>query len=389
MKQVYLDTNATTAPYPEVIEEMLSFFKGTYGNASSIHAFGRNAKKGLKIARERVAAFIGADSPDEIVFTSGGTESDNFALNQVLSAAGNKDKHIITTCVEHQAVLNTCRYLEQTGVRVTYLNVDGYGQISLEELKKRITKNTVLISVMAANNETGVLMPIEEIGIIAKENNILFHTDAVQMIGKLPFDVKKCGADLVSMSAHKINGPKGAGALFVKQGTRITPYFYGGHQEKGLRAGTENVPGIVGFGKACEVTRSRFNGDFEKIKTLKGLLYEGIKRNIRDIRLNGDPEKCLPNTLNISFAYVEGEAIVLKLDAEGIAVSTGSACTSGSADPSYVLKNMKVDSLFIQGAIRFSLGVFNSREEIGYVIKKLPPIIEKLRKMSPICPANK
>ncbi|MBU0683136.1 MAG: cysteine desulfurase NifS [Candidatus Omnitrophica bacterium] len=384
MKKVYLDTNATTKPYPEVVEEMLPFFKEAYGNASSIYGFGRTAKKGLETARERVRKLIGAEFADEIVFTSGGTESDNCAIKQILRTSTNKGKHIITTCVEHKAVLNTCRYLEESGVRVTYLNVDEYGRINLEELEKSIAADTVLISVMSANNETGTLMPIEEVGIIAKKNNILFHTDAVQLIGKMPFDVKKSGADLVSISAHKINGPKGVGALFVKRGTPLTPYFHGGYQERGLRAGTENVPGIVGFGKACEMTASRLDENREKIGALKKLLYEGIKRSIKDIKLNGDPEKCLPNTLNVSFAYIEGEAIVLNLDAEGIAVSTGSACTSGSSDPSYVLKNMKVGPLFIQGAIRFSLGVFTSREDIDCVIEKLPRIIEKLRNISPV-----
>ena len=384
MKKVYLDANATTRAYPEVWEAMLPFYDRIYGNASSVHAFGREAKKHLEGARKKVAALIRAEFPEEIIFTSGGTEADNLAIKGIASALKKKGNHIITSSVEHHAVLNTCKYLESRGFRVTYLGVDHHGVINVDELRRSITDDTVLITVMAANNETGTIMPIEEIGGIAAEKEVVFHTDAVQFVGKMPFDVKRSGAQSVSMSAHKINGPKGVGALYMKKGIGIDPCQHGGHHEGGKRAGTEDVPGIIGFGKACEIVLEHGQKDYDRVKKLRDTLYDRISSEIKQIRLNGHPEKRLPNTVNISFDYLEGESIILSLDLEGIAVSTGSACTSGALEPSHVLKSMGIKPLFAQGSVRFSLDTFNTRDDIDYVIEKLPPIIERLRKMSPV-----
>lgn len=384
MRRVYLDANATTRTHPDVIEAMLPFYGQKYGNASSVHSFGREARKHLEEARRQVAQLIHADLPEEIVFTSGGTESDNLAIKGVASALKEKGKHIITSSVEHHAVLNTCKYLEKQGFRLTYLGVDSYGIIDPEELKSSIKEDTILITVMSANNETGTVMPVEEIGRIASEKGVVFHTDAVQSAGKMAFDVRTAGAHLVSLSAHKINGPKGVGALYVKKGQKIVPCNQGGHHENKMRAGTENVPGIAGFGQACRLVREHGGEHRGRIEQLRDMLYDRLKAEIRQIRLNGHPEKRLPNTLNISFDYLEGESIILNLDLEGIAVSTGSACTSGSLEPSHVLGSMGVENLFAQGAVRFSLDMFNTADDIDYVMKKLPPIIERLRKMSPV-----
>lgn len=389
MEKIYLDNNATTKVHPEVQEAMLPFFQEIYGNASSVHAFGREAKKHLEEARRKVASMLGASSPDEIVFTSGGTESDNFAITGVASALKDKGRHIITSSVEHSAVLNTCKLLEKQGFKVTYLGVDQYGLIDPEELKKSITDETILVSIMAANNETGTIMPIEEIGNICEEKGAIFHADAVQMAGKLPFDVQKIKTNLASISGHKIHGPKGVGALYIRKGTKIDPYQHGGHHEKGWRAGTENVPGIVGFAKACEIAAGSGEKHYKEVKRLRDLLHEKITEKISHTQLNGHPEKRLPNTLNISFQYLEGESILLSLDLEGIAVSTGSACTSGSLEPSHVLKSMGMEPLFLQGSIRFSLSMFNTEQDISYVMEKLPPIIERLRKMSPVYEEDK
>ncbi len=389
MEKVYLDNNATTKVHPEVQEAMLPFFQEIYGNASSVHSFGRDARKHLEEARRKVAALVGASSPDEIVFTSGGTESDNFAIKGVASALKDKGKHIITSSVEHSAVLNTCKLLEKQGFSVTYLGVDQYGIIDIEELKKSITDETILVSIIAANNETGTIMPIEKIGKICEEKGVIFHTDAVQMTGKVPLDVQKIKASLVSMSGHKLHGPKGVGALYIRKGTKIDSLQHGGHHEKKRRAGTENVPGIVGFAKACEIAASSGEANYKKTKALRDLLHKRIEEKISHTQLNGHPEKRLPNTLNISFQYLEGESILLSLDLEGIAVSTGSACTSGSLEPSHVLKSMGIETLFLQGSIRFSLSEFTTEQEIDYVMEKLPPIIERLRKMSPVYEEDK
>lgn len=367
----------------EVLEAMLPYCKDIYGNASSIHQFGRPARKAIDEARVDVADLLGAASAEEVIFTSGGTESDNFAINGVVHALRSKGNHIITTAIEHQAVLNTCKFLEKEGCKVTYLGVDKYGIINLDELKRAITDKTILITIMYANNEIGTIEPIEEIGKIAKEKGVYFHTDAVQAVGKLAFKVKDINIDLLSMSGHKIYGPKGIGAIYIKKGTKITQEMHGGHHEMNKRAGTENVPGIVGIGKAAELAKKDISEE-DKIKDLRDYLYKGITSNIEDVRLNGNPEKRLPNTLNISFTYLEGESIILNLDMEGIAVSTGSACTSGTLEPSHVLTAMGVDAVNTQGSVRFSLGRYNTKEDMDYVIETLPPIIKRLRAMSPL-----
>ena len=380
MKKIYLDNNATTEVHPEVLEAMLPFFREKYGNPSSVHSFGRDARKHLEESRRRVAALVGADSPEEIVFTSGGTESDNFAVQGVALALKEKGKHIITSAAEHSAVLNTCSFLEERGFRVTYLGVDQYGIIDPDELKERIADDTILVSIMTANNETGTVMPVEEVGRICEEKRVLFHTDAVQVACKIPFDVNETKAHLVSVSAHKLYGPKGSGALYIRKGTEIAPYQHGGHHEKNRRAGTENIPGIVGLGKACEIASGHGLARQGEIKKLKSLLYDGIKAEVNDVKLNGHPERCLPNTLNVSFQGLEGESLVMNLDLEGIAVATGAACTSGSTEPSHVLKAMGAEAAFLQGSVRFSLGIFNTKDEINYVIKKLLQIIRSLKK---------
>ena len=383
MRRVYLDNNATTKMTEEVLEAMLPYYKDIYGNASSIHSFGRPARKAIDEARSHMAELLGAASPEEVIFTSGGTESDNFAIRGVVQALKAKGNHIITTAIEHHAVLNTCRSLEKEGHKVTYLGVDKYGIINLEELKSSITDKTVLITIMYANNEMGTIEPIIEIGKIARDKGVYFHTDAVQAVGKLDFKVKDMDIDLLSMSGHKIYGPKGVGAIYIKKGTKIAPQLLGGHHEMGKRAGTENVAGIVGLGKAALIAK-RDIPDEDRIKDLRDYLYKGITSNIEDVRLNGHPEKRLSNTLNISFTYLEGESIILNLDMEGIAASTGSACTSGTLEPSHVLTAMGLDPVNTQGSVRFSLGRDNTKEDMDYVIGALPPIIKRLRAMSPL-----
>ncbi len=383
MRRVYLDNNATTRMREEVLDAMLPYMKDIYGNASSIHQFGRPARKAIDEARAHVADLLGAASPEEVIFTSGGTESDNFAIRGVVQALKAKGSHIITTAIEHHAVLNICRSLEKEGCKVTYLGVDKYGTVNIEDLKKAITDKTILITIMYANNEVGTIEPIGEIGKIAKERGVCFHTDAVQAVGKLPFAVKDMNIDLLSMSAHKIYGPKGVGAIYIKKGTKITPQLLGGHHEMGKRAGTENVAGIVGLGCAAQLAK-RDLPEESKIKELRDYLYKGVTSGIEEIHLNGHPEKRLPNTLNMSFTYLEGESIILNLDMEGIAASTGSACTSGTLEPSHVLTAMGVDPVKTQGSIRFSLGRDNTKEDMDYVIGVLPPIIKRLRAMSPL-----
>jgi len=384
MKRIYLDNNATSAVENDVVEVMLKYLKDDYGNASSVHEFGRNARMGVENARETVYRSLGASSPTEIVFTSGGTESDNFALIGTALALKNKGNHIITSSVEHHAVLNTCKFLETQGYKVTYLPVDKYGIVDPDALKNAITDKTILVSVMLANNEVGTIEPVEELAKIVKAKGIAFHTDAVQAVGKIPVDVKKLGVDLLSLSGHKFHGPKGVGVLYVKKGFKITPYQYGGHHEKNRRAGTENVPGIAGLGKALELAVKNMEKDSAYMAKLRDRLYNGIMKNVKYVTLNGDPEKRLPNTLSVRFKYLEGESILLNLDMEGVAASTGSACASGSLEPSHVLTAMGVEPGDTQGAIRFSLSKFNTEEEIDHVIKVLPPIIERLRKMSPL-----
>jgi len=384
MKKIYLDHNATTPLDPMVLEAMLPYYRDVFGNASSIHEFGRLARKGVDEARAKVASLLGAKDVDEIVFTGSGTESDNFAIKGAADNLKTKGNHIITSSIEHHAVLNTCKFLEQNGYKVTYLKTDKFGIVDLNELKDSITDKTILISIMYANNEIGTIEPISDIAKIAKDKGILFHTDAVQAAGKVPINASKLGANLISISAHKFYGPKGTGALFIKKGVKLAKLLHGGHHEKNRRGGTENVAGIVGLGKAAELASKNMAVEQTRIKALRDKLHKGIMENIKHTYLNGHPENRLYNTVNISFEYLEGESIILNLDMEGIGVSTGSACTSGSLEPSHVLTSMGLGAVRAQGSIRFSLGKDNTEEDIDYVIKALPPIIDRLRKMSPL-----
>jgi len=383
MRRVYLDHNATTPTHPEVVKAMLPYYEDVFGNASSIHQFGQQARMAIDEAREKVAEFIGA-KPEEIVFTSSGTESDNFAIKGVAYANEEKGRHIITSSIEHHAVLNTCKFLGKHGFKITYLPVDRYGVVNPDDVRKAITDDTILISIMHANNEVGTIEPIAEIGKIAKEKEIYFHTDAVQSIGKIPINVNELNIDLLSLSGHKLYGPKGIGVLYIRKGTRIQPLIHGGHHERNRRAGTENVPGIVGLGKAIEIAKLSMEKESIYLTNLRDRLYNGIKEKIDNIYLNGHPVNRLPNTLNLSFEFVEGESIIHNLDMKGVAVSSGSACTSGSLEPSHVLKAMGVEPAIAQGSIRFSLGKDNTEEEIDYVIEILPEIIFRLREMSPL-----
>lgn len=384
MPKIYLDHNATTPLDPLVLEAMLPYYKGVFGNASSVHEFGRLARKGIDEARQKVASLIGAKDADEIVFTGSGTESDNLAIKGAADALKAKGNHIITSAIEHHAVLNTCKFLDKNGFKTTYLPVDKFGVVDLAALKKAITDKTILVSIMYANNEVGTIEPVKEIAKIAKEKGVLFHTDAVQAVGKVPIDVYELGVDMLSLSAHKIYGPKGTAALFIRKGVKVIPLLHGGHHEKNRRAGTENVAGIVGLGKAADLAAKNMSKESGRVRELRDRLHKAVTDGIRYTYLNGHPEDRLCTTANISFEYLEGESIILNLDLDGVAVSTGSACTSGSLEPSHVLTAMGVDVVKAQGSIRFSLGKENTKEDIDYVIKVLPPIIERLRKMSPL-----
>ena len=383
-KRIYLDHNATTPVHPEVLKEMLPYFSEEYGNASSLHSFGRKAREAVEDARAKVARLIGPVESVDIVFTSGGTESDNFAIKGVAHALKNKGKHIITSKIEHHAVLNTCEFLAKNGYEVTYVPVDEYGLIDMDALKKSVRLDTILISIMLANNEVGTIEPVKEISAIAHEKGVLFHTDAVQALGKLPIDAEEMGIDLLSVSGHKIYGPKGIGALYINKKAKISPFMHGGHHERKRRAGTENVPAIVGFGKACALSGEYMEKDNKRLLVLRDRLWSGVNKNIGDVKLNGHPLKRLSNTLNVSFRYIEGESVLLNLDLKGIAASSGSACTSGSLEPSHVLSAMGVDPATAQGSVRFSLGSGNTEADIDVVIKELPPIVKKLRDMSPL-----
>ena len=383
-----MDYNATTPLHPEVLDAMLPFLKGNFGNPSSIHWAGREIRKHIDEARERVANLLNADV-SEIVFTGCGSESDNLAVKGAVEPLKEKGNHIITTIVEHPAVLNTCQYLEKTGYNLTYLSVDHEGMIDLDELENSITDKTVLISIMHANNETGTIYPIKAIGEIAAERGIIFHTDAVQAVGKAPIDLADIKIDLLSLSGHKLHGPKGMGSLYVRRGTRLIPLIHGGHHEGSRRAGTENTPGIVGLGKACEIAGRDMGAQSTLLTELRDKLHKGIIDRLDHVTLNGHPTKRLPNTLNLSFEFVEGEALLLSLDLEGIAVSTGSACSSGSQGPSHVLTAMGVPSEVAQGSVRFSLGRENTEDDVNHVIEVLPKIVDRLRAMSPLCSENK
>jgi cysteine desulfurase len=380
-KEVYLDNNATTRVLPEVAEAMLPFLTEHYGNPSSIHRFGSAVGERLADAREQVANLIGATDPIEIIFTSCGTEGDNAAIRGVLEARPNK-RHIVTTQVEHPAVLGLCQHLEKKGYRVTWLSVDENGGLDTEELRSALTDDTALVSVMWANNETGVIFPIEQIGAIVKAKGIPLHVDAVQAAGKIHLKVKDLPVDLMTISGHKFHAPKGIGALYVKRGLTFPPFMIGGHQERNRRGGTENVPGIIGMGKAAEVASSRIDSDAARIRGLRDQLESLLLRSCPGSRVNGDVQKRLPNTCNISFRYLEGESILVLLDQQGICASTGSACTAGSSDPSHVLRAMKVPPDWLQGAVRFSLGRFNTEKEIDYVNEKMPAIVQRLEGLS-------
>ncbi|MFH1875964.1 MAG: cysteine desulfurase NifS [Candidatus Omnitrophota bacterium] len=382
MSLVYADNNATTAVAPEVFEAMRPFLTERYGHPSSMHTFGGAVHHEIERARSKVAALIGAAEPSEIIFTSCGTESDNTAIVSTLRSYPEK-RHIITTKVEHPAVLSLCRYLEGVGYRVTYLNVDNEGLLDINELKSAIDPDTALISIMHANNETGVLFPIEEIAEIARVHNIVFHTDAVQAVGKIPLNMTQLPVDLLSFSGHKLHAPKGVAALYVRRGTKFTPFLIGGHQEQGRRGGTENVASIVALGAACELAASTINEEYTRVKKLRGALENTLLTKVPNARVNGHRLQRLPNTTNISFEFIEGEAILLMLDEKGIAASSGSACTSGSLTPSHVLRAMGTPFTYLQGSIRFSLSRYNTEEDINYIIEHLPAIIVRLREISP------
>ncbi len=382
-KSVYVDNNATTAVAPEVTESMLPYFTEHWGNPSSMHAFGGNVKKALDEAREKVAMLIGAEHPNEIIFTSCGSESDNMAIRGVVDAMGGHP-HVITSRVEHAAVLGPCHYLEDKGFRLSTLDVDDAGNLNMDQVREfSMSGKKTVASIMWANNETGVLFPIPEIGNLIKEGGGIFHTDGVQIVGKLPLAVKDIPVDLLSISGHKLHAPKGIGALYVRRGTKITPHIMGGHQERGRRAGTENVPYIVGLGKACELAMLSMEDDAAHERNLRDRLEAGILATCKGARVNGDVAERLPNTTNISFEYVEGEAILLMLDDVGICASTGSACASGSLEPSHVLRAMDVPRSMLHGSIRFSFSRYNTDEDVDYVLEQIPVIISRLREMSP------
>ncbi|MGI6706933.1 MAG: cysteine desulfurase NifS [Clostridia bacterium] len=382
-KKVYLDHAATTYVEKEVLEEMLPFFTDWYGNPSSIHSFGREAKRAMDKARERTAAALNA-KPAEIFFTGSGTEANNWAIKGVAYANRKKGNHIITTAIEHHAVLHTCQYLEKQGYRVTYLPVDQYGLVTPEQVEAAITDQTILVSIMYANNEIGTIEPIPEIGRIARERGIVFHTDAVQAVGNVDIDIEKSCIDLLSLSAHKLYGPKGVGALYVRKGIRTENFIHGGAQERNRRAGTENLPGIVGLGKAIELASLHFKEHNEHLLYLRDKLIKGIKERIPYVKLNGHPTKRLPGNVNFSFEFIEGESLLLSLDLKGIAASSGSACTSGSLDPSHVLLAIGLSHELAHGSLRLTLGDENSEEDIEYCLEVLPSIVERLRQMSPL-----
>ncbi len=379
----YFDHAATTAVKEEVVKEMIPYFTESYGNASSIYSLGRKNKKAIEDAREKVARALGADSK-EIYFTGCGSESDNLAIKGVAYANRDKGNHIITTKIEHPAVLNTCKTLEKEGYKVTYLNVDKNGFISLEDIKNSITDKTILISIMFANNEIGTIQPIKEIGAIAKENGIYFHTDAVQAVGNIKINVNELGIDLLSLSAHKFYGPKGVGALYVRKNVKFNKIQDGGHQERDKRAGTENVPGIVGLGKAIELAYENIDEYNAKLTKLRDLYIEQIEKKIPYVKLNGDREKRLPGNANISFRFVEGESLLLNLDMNGICASSGSACTSGSLDPSHVLLAIGLPHDMAHGSLRITFGEENTEEDVEFLVNTLVGIVEKLRNMSPL-----
>jgi cysteine desulfurase len=383
MNRIYLDYAATTPVHPDVLEAMLPYFTENFGNPSTLYSYGQDARAAVENARSNVAGLIGG-KPEEIVFTSGGTEADNFALEGAVYANEKKGNHIITSAIEHHAVLETCKFLEKRGFNVTYLPVDSYGLIDPNAVKKAITPKTILVSVMHANNEVGTVEPIAEIGKITREAGILFHTDAVQTLGHIPVDVNELGVDLLSMSAHKLYGPKGVGALYVRKGKVLVPFMHGGEQERRRRAGTENVPGIVGFGKAAEIARKEMPEEAKRLTDLRDKLITGLRGRIEDSHLNGHPVMRLPSNVNITIDFVEGESMCLTLDMEGICASTGSACSSGSLEASHVLLAMGLRHEQAHGSLRFTLGKWTTVDEIEKVIDSLSSTVARLRAMSPL-----
>jgi len=383
MKHIYMDYAATTPMLPEVAEAMQPYFSRKYGNPSSIHSMGQEARDAVEHARSQVAALI-ACRPENVVFTGGGTESDNHAIKGVCLAGRGKRNHIITTAIEHHAVLNTCNYMKELGFDVTVAPVDRYGMVDPDDIKKAITAKTLLVSVMHANNEVGAIQPIEQIGNITRQAGVYFHVDAVQTAGHLPIDVDSMGIDLLSASAHKLYGPKGVGMLFVRAGTRIVPLLHGGEQENERRAGTENVAGIAGFGKAAEIARAEMGKESDRLLECRDRLIDTVMGRVADAYLNGHRTSRLPNNTNFSFDFIEGEAILMYLDAEGICASTGSACSSTSSEPSHVLLALGIPVERARGSVRFSLGRWTSGEDVDKVVGALPRIVEKLRAMSPL-----
>lgn len=382
-KVIYMDNAATTRTAPEVVEAMLPYFSEYYGNPSSVYELAGASKKAINEAREKISQVIGA-KPNEIYFTAGGSEADNWAIKETYEAYKEKGNHIITTKVEHHAVLHTCQWLEKQGAKVTYLDVDENGIIRLEDLERAITPETILISVMAANNEIGSLMPIKEIGMIAKEHGILFHTDAVQAFGQIPLDVDECHIDMLSSSAHKINGPKGIGCLYIRKGLKLRSFIHGGAQERKRRAGTENVPGIVGYGKAAELAMTTMEERTAGEREVRDYMIEKIKKEVPYCRLNGHPVLRLPNNVNFSFQFIEGESLLIMLDMEGICASSGSACTSGSLDPSHVLLAIGLPHEIAHGSLRLTIGEETTKEDVDFVVEKIKGIVERLRNMSPL-----
>ena len=381
MNVIYVDNNATTQVAPEVLEEMLPYFNEYYGNPSSMHTFGGMVERKIVEARERLAGLLGA-SPDEIIFTSCGTESDSTAIRAAI-LSNPKKKHILTSRVEHPAVKNLFEYLSKNGYRATFVPVDRKGRLDLDYLYNHLSEDTAIVSLMWANNESGVIFPIEEVGSVLKEKGIVFHTDAVQAVGKIPIDLKNVDVDMLSLSGHKLHGPKGVGALYVRKGTKYSPFLIGGHQEKGRRGGTENVASIIGLGKASELAAEDLMEKNLRVKKLRDKLETELLSRVPNAMINGDIENRLPNTTSIAFEFVEGESILLLMDEFGICASSGSACTSGSLEPSHVLRAMGVPFTAAHGSIRFSLSTYNTEEEIDVIIEKLPPIIERLRELSP------
>ena len=379
MRRIYLDNAATTAVSPEVLEAMLPYFTQVSGNASSIHGYGREAKRAIENARRQVMRALNAAAPQEIYFTSGGTESDNWAIKGAALAIGKG--HIVTTAIEHHAVLHTCQWLEKRGYAVTYLPVDEYGRVTAAQVEAALREDTILVSVMAANNEVGTLQPIAEIGALCRARGVLFHTDAVQAAGAIPLDVQAMKIDLLSLSGHKLHGPKGAGVLYVRKGVKIETLLHGGAQERGFRAGTENVPAIVGLGKAVELAQEHLAQNAAQVMRLRDKLISGLMERVPGAKLNGHPTERLPNNVNISFDRVEGEALLLRLDLVGVAGSSGSACTSGAIDPSHVLLALGLTPSQANGALRLTLSTDTTEEEIDAVLDILPPIVEDLRRM--------